>query len=110
MQAERERTAGGRWFDLPAPQLTPELKNDLKLLRMRNALDPARHYKTTDSKTLPRYFQVSSILSYMLPNTSQLISYTPAEHEAAVNNDCIIYTLIYTAGGSCGEWTCRFLL
>ena len=46
MQAERERTGEGRWFDLPAPQLTPELKNDLKLLRMRNALDPARHGPT----------------------------------------------------------------
>ena len=44
---------------MPAPQLTQELKNDLKLLRMRNALDPARHYKTADSKNLPRYFQVS---------------------------------------------------
>ena len=45
---------------MPAPQLTQELKNDLKLLRMRNALDPARHYKTADAKALPRYFQVSS--------------------------------------------------
>ena len=61
LQAERERSAGRGWFDMPAPQLTEELKNDLKLLRMRNALDPTRHYKTADSKNLPRYFQVSML-------------------------------------------------
>ena len=44
---------------MPAPQLTPELKNDLRLLRMRSALDPARHYKKTHSQATPRYFQVS---------------------------------------------------
>ena len=47
---------------MPAPQVTPDLKNDLKLLRMRNALDPSRHYKANDSKQLPRYFQVIIIV------------------------------------------------
>ena len=58
LQAERSKSAGSGWFDMPAPQLTPELKNDLRLLRMRGALDPARHYKKTHSKATPRYFQV----------------------------------------------------
>lgn len=43
---------------MPAPEMTTELKNDLKLLRMRNALDPSQHYKASDWKKLPRYFQV----------------------------------------------------
>ena len=63
LQAARLRSAGKGWFDMPAPQVTPELKNDLKLLRMRNALDPSRHYKANDSKQLPRYFQVL-VVSY----------------------------------------------
>ena len=58
LQTEREKTTGAQWFDMPAPQLTAELKNDLKLLRLRNALDPSRHYKSTGSKNMPRYFQV----------------------------------------------------
>ena len=32
----------------------------------------------------------------MLPNTSQPISYTPDEHEAAVNNNYIIHTHSHT--------------
>ena len=43
---------------MKAPQLTPELEKDLKLLRMRNALDPSQHYKSSDWKKLPRFFQV----------------------------------------------------
>ena len=105
MQAERERERG--WLEEGG--LTCQHLRTQERSRMRNAQDPARHYKTIDSKTLPRCFQVSSTLSYILPNTSQPISYSPAEHEAAVNND-YIYTLIYAAGGSCGEWTGRFLL
>lgn len=48
---------------MSAPHLTTQLKNDLKLLQMRNALDPARHYKANDSKTLPKFFQVGRVVS-----------------------------------------------
>ena len=43
-----------------APEMTSELRNDLKLLKMRNALNPSQHYKASDWKKLPRYFQVSA--------------------------------------------------
>ena len=78
MQAERERERG--WLEEGG--LTCQHLRTQERSRMRNAQDPARHYKTIDSKTLPRCFQVSSTLSYILPNTSQPISYT---HEAMMN-------------------------
>ena len=44
---------------MPATPITPELKADLRLLRMRGALDPAHHYKSLGRKQqLPKYFQV----------------------------------------------------
>ncbi len=44
--------------------LNSSLKQDLKLLRMRNALDPARHYKSSDmEKEVPRYFQVGRVVA-----------------------------------------------
>lgn len=43
--------------------MTPQLKNDLRLLQMRNALDPSHHYKANDSKKLPRYFQVGRVVA-----------------------------------------------
>ncbi|TYG78673.1 hypothetical protein ES288_D02G078600v1 [Gossypium darwinii] len=56
-------TAGTAWFDMPAPTLTPELKKDLQLLKLRGAIDPKRHYKKeSKSKALPKYFQASLLL------------------------------------------------
>ncbi|GAB2225893.1 hypothetical protein Drorol1_Dr00021664 [Drosera rotundifolia] len=57
-------TAGKNWFDMPAPVLTPELKLDLKLLKLRGVIDPKRHYVKGDakSKTLPKYFQVGTVV------------------------------------------------
>ncbi|KAH9684150.1 Fcf2 domain-containing protein [Citrus sinensis] len=49
-------TAGTSWFDMPAATITPELKKDLQLLKLRSAMDPKRHYKKSEakSKTLPK--------------------------------------------------------
>lgn len=62
-KAAREKSAGRGWYEMQAPEVTSELKNDLKLLRMRNALDPSRHYKASDWRKLPRYFQVGKVVS-----------------------------------------------
>ena len=59
LQAESGKSAGKQWFNMAAPELTTELKNDLKALQLRNAIDPKQHYKANDSKELPKYFQVS---------------------------------------------------
>ncbi|KAL4782738.1 Fcf2 pre-rRNA processing-domain-containing protein [Aspergillus varians] len=56
-------TAGSDWFNLPETVLTPELKRDLQLLRMRSILDPKRHYKKENSKAQPpKYSQVGTII------------------------------------------------
>ncbi|KAL2862967.1 Fcf2 domain-containing protein [Aspergillus lucknowensis] len=56
-------TAGSDWFDLPKTELTPELKRDLQLLRMRSILDPKRHYKKENGKSqVPKYSQVGTVI------------------------------------------------
>lgn len=57
-QLEREKTKGGKWFNMPATEITDERKYDLSLLQMRKSLDPKRFYKANDLKTAPKYFQV----------------------------------------------------
>ncbi|KAG4427790.1 hypothetical protein IFR05_016726 [Cadophora sp. M221] len=43
--------------------LTPELKRDLQLLRMRDVLDPKRHYKKDNKKQqVPEFSQVGTII------------------------------------------------
>uniref|UniRef100_J3S8I9 Deoxynucleotidyltransferase terminal-interacting protein 2-like n=1 Tax=Crotalus adamanteus TaxID=8729 RepID=J3S8I9_CROAD len=59
---ERAKTTGDGWFGMKAPEMTEELKNDLKALKMRAAIDPKRFYKKNDRKGLPRHFQVGTIV------------------------------------------------
>ena len=48
---------------MPRTKLTPELKADLQLLKMRSILDPHRHYKKEKSRlSVPEYTQVGTII------------------------------------------------
>jgi hypothetical protein len=48
---------------MPKTDLTPELRRDLQLLKMRNVLDPKRHYKKDNSKSdMPAFAQVGTII------------------------------------------------
>ncbi|KAM8924731.1 deoxynucleotidyltransferase terminal-interacting protein 2 [Pelodytes ibericus] len=59
---EKHKTSGRGWFDMKAPELTDELKNDLKALKMRSAMDPKRFYKKNDREGFPKYFQVGTVV------------------------------------------------
>ncbi|VDL65817.1 unnamed protein product [Nippostrongylus brasiliensis] len=61
-KAEREKTKGRDWFDLPATELTEEAKADLELLQMRSAIDPLAFYRRNDRAVLPKYFQVGRVV------------------------------------------------
>ncbi|EEF43185.1 rRNA-processing protein fcf2 [Ricinus communis] len=64
LKSQAKDTLGKNWFDMPAPTMTPELKKDLQLLKLRSVLDPKRHYKKSElkSKALPKYFQVGTVV------------------------------------------------
>ncbi|KAM5142471.1 deoxynucleotidyltransferase terminal-interacting protein 2 [Mantella aurantiaca] len=59
---EREKTSGQGWFNMKAPEMTEELKNDLKALKMRSAMDPKHFYKKNDREGFPKYFQVGTVV------------------------------------------------
>lgn len=63
-KAMKKETTGPKWFDMPAPELTDEVKRDLQVLKMRSALDKKQHYKkgTMDKKRNLKYFQVGTIV------------------------------------------------
>ncbi|SMR56830.1 unnamed protein product [Zymoseptoria tritici ST99CH_3D1] len=63
LEEQKKATAGPQWFDLPKTNLTPELKRDLQLIKMRGVLDPHRHYKKDGGKMqAPEYSQVGTII------------------------------------------------
>lgn len=48
---------------MPKTELTPELRRDLQLLKMRSVLDPKRHYKKDNSKNdVPAFSQVGTVI------------------------------------------------
>lgn len=59
---EASKTKGKDWFNLPATELTEEVKQDLEILQMRSVLDPKHFYKKNDLKVLPKYFQVGKVM------------------------------------------------
>ncbi|KAL1960014.1 hypothetical protein VTO42DRAFT_682 [Malbranchea cinnamomea] len=62
-KSKEKPTAGPQWFHLPKTVMTPELKRDLQILRMRSVLDPKRHYKKESGKAKPpAYSQVGTII------------------------------------------------
>ena len=42
---QKENSNGSAWHEMPRTQLTPELKRDIRLLQLRDTLDPKRFYK-----------------------------------------------------------------
>lgn len=44
-KAQLQKPKAASWHDIPPARMTPELQNDLRLLQLRHALDPHRHYK-----------------------------------------------------------------
>ncbi|KAH8724705.1 Fcf2 pre-rRNA processing-domain-containing protein [Phaeosphaeriaceae sp. PMI808] len=60
---EKKATAGANWFNMPKTELTTELRRDLQLLKMRNVLDPKRHYKKDNAKNdIPAFSQVGTVI------------------------------------------------
>ena len=56
------QSAGKSWFSMPAVEYTPELRRDMRLLKLRGAYDPKRFYKTDDTSKLPKHFQVGTVV------------------------------------------------
>lgn len=55
--------AGPSWFHMPAAKLTPELETDVRLLRMRQGLDPKQHYRKGEKLLQGKYYQVGTVIS-----------------------------------------------
>ncbi|XP_018806205.1 rRNA-processing protein fcf2-like [Juglans regia] len=64
MRKQLKDTTSKSWYEMPAQTITPEIEKDLRLLKLRSAIDPKRHYKKGDSKskTLPKYFQLGTVV------------------------------------------------
>jgi hypothetical protein len=59
---ENNKSLGKKWFNMTSNELNEEKKNDLLALSMRRGWDPKRFYKKNDSKDLPKFFQIGTVV------------------------------------------------
>ncbi|KAK6534717.1 hypothetical protein TWF281_006019 [Arthrobotrys megalospora] len=60
---KKDKTAGPDWYNMPATTVTPQIKRDLQMIKLRNVLDPHKHFKGDDWKgKLPKYFQMGTVI------------------------------------------------
>jgi len=59
---QSKKTFGREWNEFKTTKLTPEIKTDLKLLTLRNYIDPKHHYKSKKRTELPKEFQFGEIV------------------------------------------------
>ncbi|EPS70228.1 hypothetical protein M569_04536, partial [Genlisea aurea] len=76
LRKQAKDTVGKNWFDMPAQTVTPQLKKDLELLKLRSVIDPKRHYKKGDSKSkaLPKYFQARATVGTVIQSSAEFYS------------------------------------
>ena len=68
LQKKRKRKteatdAGKDWYFMKAPEMTPEIKEDLQAIMLRRHLDPKKFYKKNDMNEAPKFFQIGTILN-----------------------------------------------
>jgi hypothetical protein len=60
---EDAQTAGDKWFNMKKNVMTPNVKDELNLIKLRGNLNPNQYYKKPDWKGLPQYFQIGTVLA-----------------------------------------------
>ncbi|XP_058120636.1 deoxynucleotidyltransferase terminal-interacting protein 2 [Anopheles ziemanni] len=70
-RAERQKTKGREWFNMAAPEVTPEMKNELDLIRMRSVLDPKKVYGRVEKRSTPKYFEIGTVLESPLDHFNE---------------------------------------
>eukprot|EP00512_Aurantiochytrium_limacinum_P006758 CAMPEP_0171523302 /NCGR_PEP_ID=MMETSP0959-20130129/8323_1 /TAXON_ID=87120 /ORGANISM="Aurantiochytrium limacinum, Strain ATCCMYA-1381" /LENGTH=314 /DNA_ID=CAMNT_0012063721 /DNA_START=13 /DNA_END=957 /DNA_ORIENTATION=- len=57
----RKRGEKKDWHEMTTPELTPQMKMDLRALQLRNYMSASRFYKKNDSSAIPQKFQMGTI-------------------------------------------------
>ena len=60
---QEDRELQSLWFEMKTPELTQDVKDDLRLVQLRNFIDPKRFYKANDRKGLPSVFQIGTVVA-----------------------------------------------
>lgn len=73
---EKKDNLGSDWFNMPRTDLTPELKRDLQILRMRDVVAMGKQFFKKDNKKnyVPEYCQVGTIIAGATDGSNQRLT------------------------------------
>jgi hypothetical protein len=60
--ARRKKPPAPGFFDFRSTEMTEEVRHDIEVIRMRNFINPKKHYKGQDHKWAPKQFQVGTVI------------------------------------------------
>ena len=63
---ENKKTTGPKWFNMRAPELTTELKQELKAVQLGRLSEPFQFHKKNDKKGYAKFFQIGTIQDNIL--------------------------------------------
>ena len=63
---ENKKTTGPKWFNMRAPELTTELKQELKAVQLGRLSEPFQFHKKNDRKGYAKFFQIGTIQDNIL--------------------------------------------
>ena len=63
---ENKKTTGPKWFNMAAPELTTELKQELKAVQLGTLTDPFQLHRKNDRKGYAKFFQIGTIQDNIL--------------------------------------------
>ena len=56
-----QNTTGPMWFNMKAPEITPEIKDDLRAIQLKRYSDPTQFFKKNDKDKEEKFFQIGTI-------------------------------------------------
>ena len=56
-----QNTTGPMWFNMKAPEITPEIKDDLRAIQLKRYIDPTQFFKKNDKDKEEKFFQIGTI-------------------------------------------------
>ena len=63
---ENKNSTGPKWFNMKAPELTTELKQELKAVQLGKLSQPFQFHKKSDRKGYAKFFQIGTIQDNIL--------------------------------------------
>ena len=80
---ENKNSTGPKWFNMKAPELTTELKQELKAVQLGRLSEPFQFHKKSDRKGYAKFFQIGTIQDNILDGKANRLKKSEVKNRIA---------------------------